>query len=64
MRTDKLPQPLTNLKLNLLLDNAELDVYAKVLDHPAAPNHCYLYFTAIPPAVQTALTTLYQISGH
>jgi class 3 adenylate cyclase/HAMP domain-containing protein len=64
MRTDNLPQPLTNLKLNLLLDNAELDVYAKVLDHPAAPNHCYLYFTAIPPAVQTALTTLYQISGH
>jgi len=60
----RVPEPLTNLKLNfdpqvLGLDGAS-DAYAKVLDQPAPqPGQFYIYFSSCPPAVKTYLQTLY-----
>jgi len=56
--------PAMNLKLNLKLNNSELelaqDVYAKVLDAPAEPNHFYIRFTSRPTAIATYLEQLYR----
>lgn len=58
------PAPLSNLKLNFLpwgeqTTNSD-DIYAKVLDRPAAQGGFYILFTAKPSAVATQLETLYQ----
>ncbi len=59
-----LPEPLSNIKLNLLTSTnqteANLDIYAKVLEKPAEPGSFYLRFTAQPPAVQARLEELYK----
>ncbi|NET56164.1 MAG: adenylate/guanylate cyclase domain-containing protein [Symploca sp. SIO2E6] len=58
------PKPLSNIKLNLLtpIDQTEanLDIYAKVLEKPAAPGSFYLRFTAQPLAVQVRLEEIYR----
>ena len=57
-------QPLTNLKLNLSSPDSPLehrqDIYAKVLDQPAEPNHFYLTFTSVPLEISIYLDALYQ----
>jgi adenylate cyclase len=55
------PPPLSNIKLNLLLNQQwSEDVYAKVLEK-TANSHCfYIYFTAKPPTVAAQIETLYQ----
>jgi adenylate cyclase len=52
--------PLTNLKMNLELGDSQEDVYAKVLELPADPNHFYIQFTAKPPAIAAQLDQLYK----
>jgi adenylate cyclase len=56
-----LPDALTNIKINLISDTAELteDVYAKVLDQPMIEKQFYIRFTAKPPAVQAKLNEIY-----
>ncbi|MEM8603746.1 MAG: adenylate/guanylate cyclase domain-containing protein [Cyanobacteria bacterium P01_H01_bin.121] len=62
-------KPLTNIRLNLLLqdelrsdESKELaeDLYAKVLEVPAKPGSVYIYFTAKPPLIAQYLLTTYQ----
>ncbi|AFY80764.1 CHASE2 domain-containing protein [Oscillatoria acuminata] len=61
---DIIPIGLSNLKLNLLETNSEErqeDIYAKVLEKPAAEPHCfYIKFTAKPPAVAAYLDEVYK----
>ncbi|MEA5578179.1 adenylate/guanylate cyclase domain-containing protein [Anabaena sp. UHCC 0451] len=51
---DALPRSLSNIKLNLLMNNNQNqqseDIYAKVLDKPATSGNFYLQFTFKPPA--------------
>ncbi|MGE5658190.1 MAG: CHASE2 domain-containing protein [Actinomycetota bacterium] len=59
----KLPNPLSNIKLSLLLldDSTESEnIYAKVLEIPAEAGSFYIRFTAQPPAVAAKLEALYQ----
>ncbi|MGB3532382.1 MAG: adenylate/guanylate cyclase domain-containing protein [Microcoleaceae cyanobacterium] len=66
IRTDKknqtLPEALTNIKINLISEVAELkeDIYAKVLDKPQTEKQFYIRFTAKPPAVKAKLNDIYQ----
>ncbi|MGK7903918.1 MAG: adenylate/guanylate cyclase domain-containing protein [Hormoscilla sp.] len=59
---ENLPRGLSNIKLNLLVLNAPTDVrediYAKVLERPAAPGSFYIRFTAKPPVVAAWLQEL------
>ncbi|NES25086.1 MAG: GAF domain-containing protein [Symploca sp. SIO3E6] len=56
-------KPLSNIKLNLLSQNSQVevseDIYAKVLEKPAQPGSFYISFTAQPPAVKAKLEKLY-----
>ncbi len=58
------PPPLANLKLNFFdlgaAKDSEEDVYAKVLDQPAAVGHFSIQFTAKPPAIARRLTEIHQ----
>jgi adenylate cyclase len=58
-----LPEPLTNLKMNLAIPEnesaSEEDVYAKVLEKPATSSSFYIRFTNRPPAVDAYLNNLY-----
>lgn len=51
---DHIPKSLTNIKLNLLINNHQnqpsADMYAKVLDKPATSQTFYIQFTFKPPA--------------
>jgi hemerythrin-like metal-binding protein len=61
---DLFPEPLCNLKMNLLLPKLSEkhgDIYAKVLSHGADENSLYLHFTSIPIHVKTQLVALYKI---
>lgn len=61
--TDLTPAPLTNLKLNIYLNDeatGDEDVYAKVLEKPAKANHFYIRFTNRPPTIEARLNELYQ----
>jgi len=62
-----LPSGLSNIKLNLLPPNAPTDVrediYAKVLERPAAPGSFYIRFTAKPPVVAAWLEELYRANS-
>ena len=62
-----LPSGLSNIKLNLLAPNAPTDVrediYAKVLEKPAAPGSFYIRFTAKPPVVAAWLEELYRANS-
>lgn len=61
----QVPLPLTNLKINLLSSKFPSgksdDIYAKVLDQqsPKADGF-YIYFTSLPPAVETMLNQIYK----
>ncbi|AFY58602.1 putative transmembrane sensor domain protein [Rivularia sp. PCC 7116] len=60
-----IPQPLTNMKMNLLvsINGAEKsgDIYAKVLEKPAASkNSFYIRFTNKPPEVEAYLDSIYK----
>jgi len=58
------PEPLCNLKINLLLPNLSEkygDIYAKVLSHGVDEKSLYLHFTSIPIHVKTQLVALYKI---
>ncbi|MBO1351636.1 MAG: adenylate/guanylate cyclase domain-containing protein [Hormoscilla sp. GUM202] len=59
---ENLPSGLSNIKLNLLAPNTPTDVrediYAKVLERPAAPGSFYIRFTAKPPVVAAWLEEL------
>ena len=58
------PSGLTNIKLNLLTPNhsakASEDIYAKVLEKRSEEGSFYIRFTALPPAVETMLDSLYK----
>ena len=57
------PPPLSNIKLNLSMPNNHAeseDIYAKVLERPAANDSFYIHFTANPPVVQAQLNKLYK----
>jgi adenylate cyclase len=58
------PEPLSNIKLNLLTPNnaAETseDIYAKVLEKQAGNGSFYIHFTAKPPDVDAKLNALYE----
>jgi adenylate cyclase len=64
--TDKyaVPEPLSNIKLNLSPFNnstqSSEDVYAKVLEKPADNGSFYIHFTAKPPDVDVMLKALYE----
>ncbi len=60
-----IPQPLTNIKMNLLvsINDAEKsgDIYAKVLEKPpASKNSFYIRFTNKPPEVEAYLDSIYK----
>jgi adenylate cyclase len=59
------PDMLSNLKLNLLTPNNQLetsgDVYAKVYEKPAEIGSFYIHFTAKPPEVEARLDVLYKL---
>ena len=64
-RVISIPQPLTNIKMNLLVSifDAEKsgDIYAKVLEKPAASkNSFYIRFTNKPPEVEAYLNLTYK----
>lgn len=58
---ESLPVVLTNIKLNLKSSRAEMreDVYAKVMERPAAPNQFYIRFTSRPPAIEAEFEQTY-----
>jgi len=64
LEEQNIPEPLSNIKLNLLTPTdqteANLDIYAKVLEQPAEPGSFYLRFTAQPPAIQARLEKIYR----
>lgn len=62
---EALPSPLTNIKLNLLSQAADVseDVYAKVLEKTARKGQFYIRFTAKPPKVAARLDALYNAIG-
>ncbi|MGC1395130.1 MAG: adenylate/guanylate cyclase domain-containing protein [Coleofasciculaceae cyanobacterium] len=57
-----IPEPMSNLKLNLLTDNSSTqvsgDIYGKVLD--LSNGSFYIHFTAKPPEVERLFNTLYK----
>lgn len=57
-----IPEPLSNLKLNLLTNNTQTqvngDIYGKVLD--LSNGSFYIHFTAKPPEVEQLFHTLYK----
>jgi two-component system sensor histidine kinase ChiS len=59
------PDVLSNLKLNLLTPNNQLeiseDVYAKVCEKPAEMGSFYIHFTAKPPEIEARLDVLYKL---
>ncbi|MEB3220194.1 MAG: adenylate/guanylate cyclase domain-containing protein [Nostocales cyanobacterium 94392] len=60
-----IPQPLTNMKMNLLMSindaDKSSDIYAKVLEQPAATeNSFYICFTNKPPEVEAYLNLTYK----
>ena len=59
------PDVLSNLKINLLNPNNQLetseDVYAKVCEKPAEIGSFYIHFTAKPPEVEARLEVLYKL---
>jgi adenylate cyclase len=60
-----IPQPLTNMKMNLLVSindaNRSGDIYAKVLEKPAATkNSFYIRFTNKPPEAEAYLDSIYK----
>ena len=60
IRSERLEQPLTNLKLNLL-NEVSSDIYAKVLEQSAVNQNCFtIHFTTIPPDVAAVLEEIYQ----
>ena len=58
-----IPEPLSNIKLNLLtpdnLTKVSGDIYAKVLNKSAKAGNFYICFTAKPPEVEAMFDTLY-----
>jgi adenylate cyclase len=58
------PEPLSNIKLNLLGFNnssqSTEDVYAKVLEKSEENGSFFIHFTAKPPDVETMLKALYE----
>lgn len=61
---EQIPAEFTNLKLNFFLSTDPIrlgeDIYAKVSGSAPDRSYFFIHFTAVPPAVQTQLTTLYQ----
>ncbi|MDJ0735273.1 MAG: adenylate/guanylate cyclase domain-containing protein [Nostocaceae cyanobacterium] len=59
-----IPQPLTNLKMNLFLpDCAEAgceDIYAKVIEKKATQSSFYIRFTNKPPQIEAQLSAIYK----
>lgn len=69
IRSDKdveqaVPEPLSNIKLNLLSpgnpSKISEDIYGKVLEMPTEKGSFYLHFTALPPDVELMLESLYK----
>jgi adenylate cyclase len=60
-----MPDVLSNLKLNLLTPNNQLetseDIYAKVCEKSAEIGSFYIHFTAKPPEVEARLDVLYKL---
>ncbi len=60
-----IPQPLTNMKMNLFISINDVeksgDIYAKVIEKPAATkNSFYIRFTNKPPEVEAYLDLMYK----
>lgn len=64
IESNAIPEPLSNIKLNLLTpDNpiqASGDIYGKVLGKPAEVGSFYIRFTSKPPAIEAMLDSLYK----
>ena len=59
----KSPKPLTNIKMNFLDDQNQVnteDIYAKVLEQPASKGCFFIRFTAQPPDIKKKLEQIYQ----
>lgn len=60
-----IPEPMSNIKLNLLnpdnLTKVSGDIYGKVLDKAAQTGNFYICFTAKPPEVEAIFDTLYKL---
>ncbi|MEQ8757023.1 MAG: adenylate/guanylate cyclase domain-containing protein [Coleofasciculus sp. G1-WW12-02] len=63
--SEQVMAPLTNIKINLLVDDRLIsvneDIYAKVLDKPSDDNSFYIHFTFLPPNVETMLSNHYKL---
>jgi adenylate cyclase len=59
-----IPEPLSNIKINLLTHNSQNevseDIYAKVLEQSAEGRSFYVHFTYIHPDVKARLAELYK----
>ncbi|WP_293055922.1 MULTISPECIES: adenylate/guanylate cyclase domain-containing protein [unclassified Moorena] len=59
-----IPEPLSNIKLNLLdpdnVNQPSEDIYAKVLEKTAEPGSFYIRLTAVPPEISAKLESLYE----
>ncbi len=59
-----IPEPLSNIKLNLLTPGNPTqvsgDIYGKVLEKPEDDRSFYIHFTAKPPDVEAMLNSLYK----
>jgi adenylate cyclase len=69
IRSDKeldqaVPEPLSNIKLNLLSPDdptkISADIYGKVLEMPTEKGSFYLHFTSLPQDVESMLESLYK----
>ncbi len=67
-----IPEPLSNIKLNLLTSNTPTkfseDIYAKVLEKQTEKGNFCIHFTFLPPDIEARLKTLYSAclseTGH
>ena len=59
-----IPEPLSNIKINLLTHNSQNevseDIYAKVFEKPAEMGSFYIHFTAKPLDVEAKIEALYK----
>ena len=63
-RSHRIISALSNIKLNLLIPSTStktnVDIYAKVMEEPAADGSFYIHFTAKAPAISVLLETFYK----
>lgn len=64
IRSEHIMNPLTNIKLNLQLNDKLMvlseDIYAKVLNKQSDGHSFYIHFTFLPPTVETMLSNRYK----